>query len=64
MQKLQSVPIHRIPSQEARGRQIVPTPKSNGGSDSNTRPANPTRPKPNAQLSAFEAEMFLEWSMN
>ncbi len=62
MQKLQSVPIHRVPAQEPRGREIVRTPVNNIGSDSNIRPAKVARPKPNPHLSAFETEMLLEWS--
>lgn len=62
MQELQSVPIHRVPAQVPRGREIVRTPISNSGSNSSIRPAKVARPKPNPQLSAFEAEMFLEWS--
>ena len=62
MQKIQTVPARRAPVQGPRVNETDRPALFNGNLVSGVRRVQAAKPKVNPLLSAFEAEMLLEWS--
>ncbi len=62
MQRIQSVPARRAPMQGPRVSETDRPALFNGNLVSGVRRVQAANPKSNTRLSAFEAEMLLEWS--
>ena len=62
MQRIQPVPARRAPVQGPRVSETDRRTLCNGNLVSRTRRVHAAKPKANTLLSAFEAELLLEWS--